>query len=91
MAPVVVLTETVPLAGPEPAILRTVEFFNPVPEYPGLSFNRVFNTTALSIMVMATSLLATGLEVVEFGSNTVIVSVSVGQGGLTPGAQTGTA
>ena len=42
-------------------------------------------------MVMATSLLATGLEVVEFGSNTVIVRVSVGHGGLTPGAQTGTA
>ena len=42
-------------------------------------------------MVIAISLLATGPLVVTFGSNTVMVSVSVGHGGLTPGAHTGTA
>ena len=42
-------------------------------------------------MVIAISLLATGLLVVTLGSNTVMVKVSVGHGGLTPGAHTGTA
>ena len=82
------LTETVPFAGvPSTA---TEAGFRLSPKSPTLSLLSVFNTTALSILVTAKSVLATGPLLLAIGSRTVMVNFSNGQSVFTLAGQVGT-
>ena len=90
MAPVALLTDTVPLDGLD--ITDTLFGSKDPPTLPGLSLDKVFRITGVDSSVFAISVLATGGLFRLFGSVTVIVKVSVSQleTGVCPGLHTGT-
>ena len=88
ISPVAALTETVPFAGVPRTDTEAGSRLRP--KSPTLSLLNVFNTTALSILVTAKSVLATGPLLLAIGSRTVMVNFSNGQAVFTLAGQVGT-
>ena len=71
-------------------IIATVEGTRLRPKSPALSLLNVLSTTALSILVTAKSVFATGPLLFAIGSITVMVNFSNGQAVFTFAGQVGT-
>ena len=70
--------------------IDTLDTFSVPPLLPAASFAKIFTVTGVPDLVVAKSLLATGLSVITKGSITVISKGVNGQFVVWPGAHTGT-
>ena len=70
-------TTAVPFLGP--VAIVTLDGFNIPPKLPATSLLNTFTVTGVPLLVVAWSLLATGLSVAATGSNTVITNGTTGQ------------
>ena len=71
------LTTTEPRAGFTAIV--TLAISKIPPGFPAASFAKIFTTTGVALVVVAISILATGLSVGGIGANTVISNADNGQ------------